>query len=639
LIHNIAGDVVAFVDDLRASGHSIEKAWAVGTQMASRLQYLGLQDAPRKRKPPVRASGPWAGAVFTTTDTEVRQSVSQSKWDKAKSLIQELVEMMDETVDGLLDFKRLKQIRGFLCHISMTYRIVTPYLKGLHLTLASYHPGRNEFGWKMGSKEWCAYLFESAESGKLTDEEAATMSRASVEPNSSNSKDGEPFSPPKPKDQKPLAPPPSRIKPAPRLKSDTQALGLLFEEKIPAEVLLQAARVYTIIYGFADASGSGFGSTIMLNGGIHYRIGTWGPDEDETSNFREFENVVDALREEGEAGHLQDALIFMCTDNSTVESALVKGNSSSEKLFELALEVRKLEMKHRAKVIVSHVAGERMKDQGTDGVSRGQLREGVSAGKEMLTYIPFHLNSIQPSPLVEDWLKSWLGPDAEILSPEGWFERGHDILGGKMDAKGFWRHDIKPGTFVWNPPPAAAAVALEQLRIARIKRQDSLHVFVCPRLMKPEWFRQLYKASDIVLDVPVGSPCWPVEMFEPLIIGIVFPFISKPPWQLRGTPKMFNLGRRMREVWDSEKVDSRDILREFLLEFERLRTMPADVVRRVLYFEPHHPVPDQAQSRRGRRKRERPVDARTPDDSLGQQASIHGRLPIGKRRRPSSGPV
>jgi hypothetical protein len=58
----------------------------------------------------------------------------------------------------------------------MTYLIVTPYLKGLHLTLASYHPGRNKFGWKMGSKEWSAYLFEAIESGKLTDEEAATMS-------------------------------------------------------------------------------------------------------------------------------------------------------------------------------------------------------------------------------------------------------------------------------------------------------------------------------------------------------------------------------------------------------------------------------------------------------------------------------
>jgi hypothetical protein len=78
------------------------------------------------------------------------------------------------------------------------------------------------------------------------------------------------------------------------------------------------------MYGFADASGSGFGSTVMLDGGIRYRIGTWGPDENESSNFREFENVVASLREEEVAGHLKKALIFMCTDNSTVESAIVK---------------------------------------------------------------------------------------------------------------------------------------------------------------------------------------------------------------------------------------------------------------------------------------------------------------------------
>jgi hypothetical protein len=139
--------------------------------------------------------------------------------------------------------------------------------------------------------------------------------------------------------------------------------------------------------------------------------------------------------------------------------------------------------------MVSHIAGDRMRAQGTDGVSRGQLKEGVSAGKSMLSFIPLHLNAIERSPAVEPWLRSWLGEDAEVLSPEGWFERGHDLLGGKYDAKGFWRHATKKGTFIWNPPPAAASVAIEELRKARIKRQDSMHVFVCPRLMKPEWFR------------------------------------------------------------------------------------------------------------------------------------------------------
>jgi hypothetical protein len=621
-IKNIAGDLVAFIDDLRASGISVEKTWAICRQVTSRLQYMGIQDAPRKRRPPVRNPGAWAGSVFITTDSEVRQTVSQAKWDKAMSHISELLSMLAKSPDGLLDYKRLEEIRGFLGHIAMTYLIITPYLKGLHLTLASFHPGRNEFGWKLVPSEWSAYLRASVEDGKLSPEEAGSMERDAAEPIELDPLDGEDFRPLDPKERKPLPPPPKRIKAAPRLVNDVRALNALFDGEMPTQVLLRSSRVYSIFYGFADASGSGFGSTILCEGGIKYRIGTWGSDsEDDSSNFREFENVVDTLRDEAIAGNLKDSLIILCTDNSTVESSLVKGNSSSEKLFNLTLEVRLLEMREGAKIVVSHVSGERMKAQGTDGVSRGQLKEGVSTGQSMLSFVPFHLSAIQRSESVEAWLRSWLGESMEVLSPEGWFERGHDHLGGDVDAKGFWRHTIKPGTFVWSPAPAAASVAIEELRKARIKRQDSLHVFVCPRLLKPEWFRHLYKASDIVFDVPAATSFWSSSMFEPLIIGIAFPYLSKPPWQLKSTPKMFHLGRQLRRVWDQEEVDARNILYKFLLEFERIRTMPADVVRRVLYFQSRCPVPREERSRRRGGKRKRPSASATNETGLGKETS------------------
>jgi hypothetical protein len=113
-IKNIAGDIVAFVDDLPASGHFVERTWAISRQIVSRLQYLGLQDASRKRRPPVRTPGAWVGSVFITTDTKVLQTVAQSKWDKAKAQIAELLGILESSPDGLLNYKRLEQNSRFL---------------------------------------------------------------------------------------------------------------------------------------------------------------------------------------------------------------------------------------------------------------------------------------------------------------------------------------------------------------------------------------------------------------------------------------------------------------------------------------------------------------------------------------------
>jgi hypothetical protein len=123
-------------------------------------------------------------------------------------------------------------------------------------------------------------------------------------------------------------------------------------------------------------------------------------------------------------------MVFFYTDNSTVESCLYKGNSSSPKLFRLIVRMRKLEMTHNARIVVSHVSGKRMIKEGTNGVSRGQLREGVTAGESMLSFIPSKEDPLDRAPRFKSWIKSWTGELAEFLSREGWFERGHDNPGG-----------------------------------------------------------------------------------------------------------------------------------------------------------------------------------------------------------------
>ena len=91
-------------------------------------------------------------------------------------------------------------------------------------------------------------------------------------------------------------------------------------------------------------------------------------------------------------------------------------------------------------------------------------------------------------------------------------------------------------TYIQAPAPLAAEVALSGMMMkARIKRLGSAQIFVCPCLCTPQWLRHSYKVADIVFKVPVDSKVWPAEIHGPLLIGVLFPFISANPWQLRGS--------------------------------------------------------------------------------------------------------
>ena len=158
------------------------------------------------------------------------------------------------------------------------------------------------------------------------------------------------------------------------------------------------------------------------------------------------------------------------------------------------------------------------------------------------------------------------------------------------------------------PPPGAADAALEELRKARINRQDSTHFFICPRLLTTDWLKQLYKVADLVFHVLPGTPGWPTNMFEPLTVGIVFPFLRRRPWQFKGTPKMFYLAREVRKVFKNKEVDGGDFLRKLLLDCRRLFALQPDVVRRLLYFRsvgniPREPARDVRRSKRKRSER------------------------------------
>jgi hypothetical protein len=128
----------------------------------------------------------------------------------------------------------------------------------------------------------------------------------------------------------------------------------------------------------------------------------------------------------------------------------------------------------------------------------------------------------------------------------------------------------------------AAEIAVEELRKARHKRQESMHLVVIPRLMHPHWRKQLYKAADIVITLPAGHIAWPLDMFEPLTLAFVFPFFSFRPWQLRGLVQLLELGRQLSRVWREDPGQEGPILWKLWLFQESVSTMPLKLAWKVL---------------------------------------------------------
>jgi hypothetical protein len=69
--------------------------------------------------------------------------------------------------DGIIDFKILESYKGFLIYISRTYPSITPYLKGIYITLDSWRPWRDEKAWKLPLSEIKAVLDERSMSSSL----------------------------------------------------------------------------------------------------------------------------------------------------------------------------------------------------------------------------------------------------------------------------------------------------------------------------------------------------------------------------------------------------------------------------------------------------------------------------------------
>jgi hypothetical protein len=286
----ISNDLVIYVDDVRTIACSYAECRLASRVVASLVNHLGLQDAARKQRDPSQAPGPWAEIIVATIQDTVVVNVSMERWDKVKGMIAWIKSSIQEC--NTIDHKVLESYRGFLIYISCTYPAITPYLKGIHLTLESWRPWQTEDAWKMTMSEVRTALKKRG----CNDPSLITGSK-----------------------------PPSKVKIMPRLSHDIDALHELFSPESPPQRPVRSKKFTEAVYMFRDAFGLGFSSSLLIETRLFYQHGQWlEANLEKSSNIRELSNLINAMKDVSKKGLLENMELFIFTDNFTEESAFFK---------------------------------------------------------------------------------------------------------------------------------------------------------------------------------------------------------------------------------------------------------------------------------------------------------------------------
>ena len=528
-VGELAGILAIYVDDERIHHSTENGAWLAARQVATRESYLGIQDAARKRRPPSQNAGAWAGSILRTNKLEVGRSVSQERWTKARSIICKWKDRILKDSNALLDVKELMVDRGFLNYIARTYPTITTFLKGFHLTIDGWRRDRDNEGWK--------------DTNFVYHPDIPTQSTVDY---------------------------PAFVIPARRFLDDLCTLAQLTSFIEPPILKVRSKDLIIVKYTFGDASGSGFATSTITAGeeDLSVLYGTWNEQMNEnSSNFKEFGNFVTHLKHAVHSGELEGAEVFMFTDNSTTEAAWFNGTSKSKLLFNLVVELKLLEMTHGIKFHLIHVAGTRMISQGTDGISRGMLMEGVLAGQAMSSFIPINKGAHLRCEHIVTWIYTWTFPLKIIpLTENEWLWEGHGLssnLWENCDGMKFPVRNKQLNTFLWSPAPVIAVIALEELRKSRHKRPDLTHIFICPKLMTPSWRKHLLRTCCFSFYVDPGLSHWPDEMHESLLVGVYLPYLPCYPWTYRRSKSVLELERQLRIMPKTQGGSQSFVLRKF----------------------------------------------------------------------------
>jgi hypothetical protein len=148
------------MDDFRLAGPTEEVTMKCTHRLESRMSYLGIQDATRKRRRITQRPGEWNGSIIIAVEgIGLFITVTEKKWVKTKDILEKLDQSWSK--DGAptrVKYKQLERDIGFLVHLSMSYPEMTPYLRGFYLTINSWRKGRDKDGWKISHRAYRTFL-------------------------------------------------------------------------------------------------------------------------------------------------------------------------------------------------------------------------------------------------------------------------------------------------------------------------------------------------------------------------------------------------------------------------------------------------------------------------------------------------
>ncbi len=189
-------------------------------------------------------------------------------------------------------------------------------------------------------------------------------------------------------------------------------------------------------------------------------------------------DVTEQLKMLNKSGALTDHEVFVLMDNSAFKGSCCKGYSTSRELSDIVFQLYKAQQAGGFILHVLHISGKRMKATRVDSLLRGNHMEGMMAGDDPMSFLPFHMGAdMRSQGRVGKWVWSWCGPD---------LDQGHDWGGLPLveinHNNMFKLKDVKAAR-LWLLPPAAMEVAVKLLWEDKLAHPQWPHMFVVSHFM------------------------------------------------------------------------------------------------------------------------------------------------------------